>query len=135
MAVTITELAKTAGVSVATVSRALTDSPQPINEQTKLRILALAKELGYRPNMMARSLKTDRTFTVGIIVDNIVSPFTPTMIRGIQDHLNRAEYFSVVINTDWNPEIETRAVHDLISRSIDGIIFVESFLRDANPTL
>lgn len=135
MAVTLTELAKAAGVSVATVSRALTDSDHPINADTKQRILTLANELGYRPNMMARSLKTERTFTIGIIVDNIAGPFTPIMIRGIQDYLNEYRYHSVVINADWNPEAETQAIHDLISRSIDGIIFVESWLRDAQPTL
>ncbi|HZQ06075.1 MAG TPA: LacI family DNA-binding transcriptional regulator [Anaerolineae bacterium] len=135
MPVTINEIAKAAGVSVATVSRVLTNNDHPVNEATRQRVLNLANEMGYRPNMMARSLKTDRTLTIGIIVDNIISPFTPTMIRGIQDHLKQAEYFSVVINSDWNPETETRAIHDLISRSIDGIIFVESFLREPNPTL
>lgn len=135
MPITLHELAKAAGVSVATVSRVLNNNDHPVNEATRRRVQAVANELGYRPNMMARSLKTDRTLTIGLIVDNIISPFTPTMIRGIQDHLKQAEYFSVVINTDWKPEIETRAIHDLISRSIDGIIFVESFLRDASPTL
>jgi LacI family transcriptional regulator len=135
MPVTLNELAKAAGVSVSTVSRALTASEHPVNEETRQRILTLAKELGYRPNMMARSLKTDRTFTVGIIVDNIASPFTPLMIRGIQDYLKGFHYFSVVINADWNPEAEAEAIHDLISRSIDGIVFVESWLRDANPVL
>lgn len=135
MAVTLTELAKAAGVSIATVSRALTDSAHPMNKETKQRILTLAHELGYRPNLMARSLKTERTFTIGIIVDNIAGPFTPIMIRGIQDYLNEHHYFSVVINADWNPETETEAIHNLISRSIDGIIFVESWLRDAQPTL
>ncbi len=135
MAVTLTELAKAAGVSIATVSRALTDSAHPMNKDTKQRILTLAKELGYRPNLMARSLKTERTFAIGIIVDNIAGPFAPIIIRGIQDFLNEHHYFSVVINADWNPENETEAIHNLISRSIDGIIFVESWLRDAQPAL
>ncbi len=135
MTITLHELAKAAGVSVSTVSRALTNSGHPVNEETRKRILALANELGYRPNMMARSLKTDRTFTIGIIVDNIVSPFSPIIIRGIQDHLKNYNYFSVIINSDFDPEAETEAVHQLISRSIDGVIFVESWLRGANPTL
>lgn len=135
MPVTLNELAKVAGVSISTVSRALTASQHHVNPETRQRILVLAKELGYRPNLMARSLKTDRTSTVGIIVDNIVSPFSPIIIRGIQDYLKDFRYFSVVINTDWNPEAEAEAIHDLISRSIDGIIFVESWLRDTNPTL
>jgi DNA-binding LacI/PurR family transcriptional regulator len=135
MTVTLNELAKAAGVSVSTVSRAMTNSGHPVNEKTRQRILALAAELGYRPNMMARSLKTERTYTFGIIVDNIVSPFSPLIIRGIQDYLKKHNYFSVIMNSDFDPEVEAEAVHQLISRSIDGVIFVESWLRGANPTL
>lgn len=135
MPITLEHLAHVAGVSVSTVSRALNDSDHAVNQETRKRILTLAKQMGYRPNVMARSLKTDRTFSIGIIVDNIVSPFTPVMIRGIQDYLKTFGYFSLIINTDWNPQMETEAVHDLISRSIDGIIFVESWLREPNPTL
>ncbi|MDR3574322.1 MAG: LacI family DNA-binding transcriptional regulator [Anaerolineaceae bacterium] len=135
MPITLNELAKAAGVSASTVSRALNESEHPVNDETRQRILALANELGYRPNMVARSLKMDRTYAIGIIVDNIVSPFSPTIIRGIQDELKSHNYYSVIMNTDWDPEVETEAIHQLISRSIDGIIFVESWLRGANPTL
>ena len=135
MTITLTELARKAGVSIATVSRALNNTDHPMNEATRARILAIANEVGYRPNMVARSLKTDRTYTIGLIVDNIVSPFTPTIIRGIQDYLKLHNYFSVIINADWNPELETEAIHQLISRSIDGIIFVESHLRGTNSIL
>ncbi len=135
MPITLTELADAAGVSLATASRALNDSAHPMNKETKRRVLALAQELGYRPNLMARSLKTERTFAIGIIVDDIAGAFTPLVLRGIQDYLNEHHYFSVVINADWNPETETEAIQNLISRSIDGIIFVESRLRDAQPML
>ena len=135
MPVTLEQLAKVAGVSVSTVSRALNKSKHAVNEETRKRILTLAQQLGYRPNLLARSLKTERTHTIGIIVDDIASPFGPIITRGIQDYLKDYGYFSVLINGDWNPEVEIQAVHDLISRSIDGIIFVESWLREANPTL
>jgi LacI family transcriptional regulator len=133
MTITLNELAKAAGLSVSTVSRALTNSGHPVNEDTRKRVLALATELGYRPNMMARSLKTERTYTFGIIVDNIVSPFSPLIIRGIQDYLKKYNYFSVIINSDYDPEAEAEAIHQLISRSIDGVLFVESWQRGANP--
>jgi LacI family transcriptional regulator len=135
MPVTLQELARAAGVSASTISRALNNSGHAVNEQTRERILALARELGYRPNVMARGLRTDQSFTVGLIVDNIVSPFAPAIIRGIQDQLKLHDYFSVIINADWDPAAETEAVHELIGRSIDGIIFVESWLRGTNPTL
>ena len=87
MPATLEQLAKIAGVSVSTVSRALNNSKHTVNEETRQRILTLAKQLGYRPNLVARSLKTERTHTIGIIVDDIVSPFGPVITRGIQDYL------------------------------------------------
>ncbi len=135
MPVTLHEIAKAAGCSVSTVSRALNDSEHPVNPETRERILAIASELGYRPNMTARGLKMDRTFTIGLIVYNIASAFTPVLIRGIQEYLKQNDYFSIIISTDWDPELESEAVHQLISRSIDGIIFVESWREESSMTL
>lgn len=135
MPITLHEIAKAAGVSVSTVSRALNESDHPVNEETRQQIQLLAKQLGYRPNLVARGLKMDRTFAVGIIVDNIATAFSPIITRGIQDYLKALNYFSVIINADWDPEAETEAIHQLISRSIDGVIFVESWLRGSNPIL
>lgn len=135
MPVTLREIAKAAGCSISTVSRAFAGSEHPVNAVTKERILAIANRLGYRPNVAARGLKTDRTFTIGLVVYNIASPFTPVLIRGIQEYLRQHDYFSIIISTDWDPELESEAVHQLISRSIDGIIFVESWRDEANITL
>jgi len=135
MPVTLHELAKAAGCSVSTVSRALNNGDHPVNDLTRERILALANELGYRPNMTARGLKTDRTFTIGLVVYNIASAFTPVLIRGIQDYLKQRDYFSIIISTDWDPDLESEAVHQLISRSIDGVIFVETWRDESNNTL
>jgi LacI family transcriptional regulator len=132
MAVTLTQIAKAAGVSVATVSRALTDSGHPIHEQTRARIIKLAQEMGYQPNLVARSLRTERTSTIGLIVENILSPFIPPILRGIQDHLNQLNYSSLIINSDWNPEIEVQAISTLNKRQIDGILFVETWHRSAD---
>jgi LacI family transcriptional regulator len=135
MPVTLHELAKAAGCSVSTVSRALNNSTHSVNDATRERILALANELGYHPNMTARGLKMDRTFTIGLIVYNIASPFTPVLIRGIQEYLRQRDYFSIIISTDWDSDLESEAVHQLISRSIDGVIFVETWRDESNNTL
>ena len=135
MPVTLHELAKAAGCSVSTVSRALNNSAHSVNDVTRERILALANEFGYRPNMTARGLKMDRTFTIGLVVYNIASAFTPVLIRGIQEYLRQRDYFSVIISTDWDSDLESEAVHQLISRSIDGVIFVESWRDESNNTL
>jgi DNA-binding LacI/PurR family transcriptional regulator len=87
--------------------------------------LEAAEALGYQPNLMARSLRTDRSNMIGIIVDDLMSPFTPRIVRGIQDYLNQHDYLSLIVNADWNPALEQEAIKTLISRPVDGIIFVE----------
>jgi LacI family transcriptional regulator, galactose operon repressor len=135
MPVTLHELAQAADCSVSTVSRALTNSKHPVSNVTRERILALANELGYRPNLAARSLKTEHTNTIGLVVYNIFGPFTGDLIRGIQEYLKQHGYFSVIISTDWDPELEGEAVHQLLSRYIDGVIFVEPWRDETNETL
>jgi DNA-binding LacI/PurR family transcriptional regulator len=135
MPITLHELAKATGSSIATVSRVLNNIDHPVTDSTKERILTIANQMGYRPNVTARGLKMDRTFTIGLIVYNIASPFTPILIRSIQEYLKQRDYFSIIISTDWDPELGSEAVHQLISRSIDGVIFVETWRDESNNTL
>jgi len=129
MAATITEIAKKAGVSIATVSRVLNKTNHPINEKTRQRILDVAREMNYQPNLVARSLRTESTYTVGIIIDNMQSPFIPLIINGIQDALKPAGYLSFILNTYEDQEIETQSINALNKRQIDGIIFVAPWDR------
>jgi LacI family transcriptional regulator len=125
MSVRLEDIAKLTGFSVPTVSRVLTQSSYPVNETTRRIILEAAQSLGYKPNLTARSLRTDRSNTIGIIVDDLMSPFTPRIVRGIQDYLNQHDYLSLILNADWNPGLEQEAISTLVSRPVDGIIFVE----------
>jgi DNA-binding LacI/PurR family transcriptional regulator len=125
MTVKLEDVAKKSGFSVPTVSRVLTNSPYPVSEKARQKILAVAQEMGYRPNIIARSLRTDRTDTIGIVVDDLLSPFTPPIIRGIQDYLAGQNFMSLILNTDFNPELEKKAIDSLLGRPVDGIIFVE----------
>lgn len=127
MPITIRDVAEAAGVSIATVSRVLNNKDHPVGVETRQRILACAENLGYRPNVAARSLRTDRSATVGIIADDIIGPFATKIIRGIQDQLRSAGYLCVIISADWDPEAERQAIRDLVSRSIDGIVFSETW--------
>jgi LacI family transcriptional regulator len=135
MPVTIRTVAEAAGFSIATVSRVLNNKDHPVGEATRQRILLTAEQLGYRPNVTARSLRTERSCTVGIIADDIVGPFATQIMRGIQDRLKQAGYLCVIISADWNPDNEREAIHDLVSRSIDGIIFSETWHHTAVDTL
>jgi DNA-binding LacI/PurR family transcriptional regulator len=132
MSVSLTDVAKAADVSIATVSRVLAGSDHPVAEETRLRVLKAAEELGYQPNLVARSLRTDQTYTIGIIVENMLSPFIPPIVRGIQDRLEMDDYFCIIINAGWDPEAEAEAIQTLRKRQIDGIIFVESWLRSSD---
>lgn len=132
MSASLIDVAKAAEVSIATASRVLAGSNHPVAEETRLRVLRAAEELGYQPNLIARSLRTDQTYTIGIIVENILSPFIPPIVRGIQDRLEMDGYFSIIINAGWDPEAEAEAILTLRKRQIDGIIFVESCLRSSD---
>jgi len=125
MAVKLEDIAKATGFSVPTVSRVITHSNYPVNAETRTKILEAAQSMGYKPNLSARSLRTERSLTIGIIVDDLLSPFTPSIVRGIQDYLNEHEYLGLIVNSDWNPDLEQEAIQTLVSRPVDGIIFVE----------
>lgn len=91
MATSIKDVAREAGVSIATVSRVLNDI-DVVNEDTKKKVLDAIKKLGYRPNIVARSLKTQRTKTIGILVPDISSGFYPEIVRGAEDVASIYDY-------------------------------------------
>ncbi len=125
MSVKLEDIAKETGFSISTVSRVLSKSNYPVSEAIREKVLRVAGTMGYEPNIAARSLRTDRTNTIGIIVDDLLSPFTPPIVRGIQDYLNEHGFLSLIVNSDWDPIQEQSAIKTLLSRPVDGIIFVE----------
>lgn len=122
MAVTIKDIAKAAGVSHTTVSRALNDNPA-ISKETVERIKSLAEELGYVPSAAARGLKTNRSHVLGVIVHRMEDPFLSEVLRGIEDTLNTSEYSLFLAATNRDPEREQRVIQAMIERRVDGIIF------------
>src|SRR5512146_2696635 len=119
------DIARETGFSIATVSRVLTNSSYPVKPAVREKVLEVAQAMGYRPNLSARSLRTDRTNTIGILVDDLLSPFSPPVVRGIQDYLKENNYLSLIVNSDWDPAQERAGIEALLSRPVDGIIFVE----------
>ena len=125
MPIKLEDIARQTGFSIATVSRVLTNTNYPVKAAVREKILAAAEEMGYQPNLSARSLRTERTNTIGILVDDLLSPFSPPVVRGIQDYLKEHNFLSLIINTDWDPEQERLGINTLAGRPVDGIIFVE----------
>ncbi len=122
-AVTIRDVARVAQVHPGTVSRALNaETRSLVNEQTAERVLQAAAELGYRPNPIARGLKTNRSFTIGVLIPDITNPLFPPILRGIEDRLAEQGYTSLIVNTDNDPERERSHLGAMRARQVDGFI-------------
>lgn len=126
--VTISDVAKRAGVSRSTVSRVLNNQLRYVREETQFAVLKAAKELGYRPNSVARSLKTKKSHCIGVITDDIDTPFLPSMLKGIEQYAFSQGYSALVCNSGYELEKQKDYIEMLIQRQIDGIIFAASFV-------
>ena len=123
--VSIKDIAKAAGVSHPTVSRALSDSPL-VNKDTKLRIQQLAREMGYSPDSLARSLVSGQSRTVGLVVTNIADPFIAEVVQGVEDAAHGCGYTVILCNAHSDPEREISAVETLRSKRVDCVIVTSS---------
>ncbi|MBM7845732.1 LacI family DNA-binding transcriptional regulator [Herpetosiphon giganteus] len=123
MAYTIKDVAKRAGVGIATVSRVLNESPNVLPE-TRARVLAVIDELGYRPNHAARQLVTAKTNAIAIILPFLTRPFFIEVLRGIESVVANSEYQLIIFNVD-SPEQRTRYFNTLpfLGRT-DGLLIV-----------
>jgi LacI family transcriptional regulator, galactose operon repressor len=115
------DIARDLGVSLMTVSKALR-SHSDISEETKRRVLKRARELNYRPNWIARSLVTRRTYMVGLIIPDLMHSFFAEVAKGIARKFEPLGYQIVISNSEENPAAELREVEVLLDRSVDGII-------------
>ena len=127
MASSIKDVAREAGVSIATVSRVLNDI-DVVNEETKKKVKAAIKQLGYRPNIVARSLKTQRSRTIGIIVPDISSQVYPEIVRGAEDVANMYGYNVMLCNSDCDGEKEKEYLRVLKEKMSDGVLYMSSSL-------
>lgn len=128
MAVSIKDVAKEAQVSIATVSRVL-NNIDVVNEDTKKKVLDAIDKLGYRPNIVARSLKTQKSKTIGIIIPDISNQFYPEIVRGAEDVANIYDYNIMLCNTDLDPEKEMEYLRVLREKMADGVLYMSNSLR------
>lgn len=125
----IKEIAKQSGVSVATVSRVL-NHPESVAPKTKERVLSLIEEMGYKPNWFARGLNFNKTYTIGLLIPNILNPAYVEVAKGAEEVANQKGYMTLLCITEGEAKKERKYVQTLIDRRIDGMILVSSMLED-----
>jgi LacI family transcriptional regulator len=134
MALTLKDLGRLAGVHPSTVARVLNDDPQQrVSEEVRARILLLAREHGYQPNHLARSLRTKRSFVIGTAIPDIANPFFAILFRGIEDALAASGYSVIMANTDDDPAREQHSISMLRGRQVDGLLIATA--RREDPAL
>ncbi len=128
---TMADVAARAGVTVATVSRALNERTAGVQRpETIARVRAAADELGYRPNAVARGLRTQRSNAIGMLVSDVTNPFMPPLVRAVEDVVQAAGYTLILSNTDNDVVRERRAQRMLTDHRIDAVVLATARLGD-----
>lgn len=124
----IKEIAKKAGVSVATVSRVL-NHPENVAESTKNHILQVIEESEYTPNWFARGLNFNKTNTIGLLIPNILNPGYMEIAKGVEDVAHQKDYTTLMCNCENEIGKERKYIDTLIKRKVDGIVLISSLLE------
>lgn len=119
---TITDIARLAGVSKATVSRVLNNRAEGVGAQKRAQILKLVEETGFQPCSTARCLATGESRSIGLVIPDITNPFYPLLVRGAERRLNECGYSLFLCNTDRSLATEEAYVRVLIEKRVDGVI-------------
>jgi LacI family transcriptional regulator len=121
--VTIYDVARVAGVSMATVSRVVNGNPN-VKPSTRKKVLKVIEELGYRPNAVARGLASKKTTTIGVVLPDISSAFFAELARGIDDIANMYHYNIILSSSDQNQDKEIQLINNLLEKQVDGLLFL-----------
>ncbi len=119
------DIAKLAKVSPTTVSHVINET-RFVTPKTKKRVLEAIKKLKYQPNLLARSLATGKTHTIGLVISDIRNPFYPELVQGVEELAVKNDYNVFLCNTDYDIEKGLKSIGALIKRKIDGIIVASS---------
>lgn len=129
---TLSDVAKLAGVSLATASRVLNGNPG-VKPENREKVLAAIEALAYKPNLVASALATKQSRTLGLLVPDISNPFFAEICRGVEDKCEQSGFSVIIANTEENVDRQRRAVEVLRQRGIDGIVFTSAEVVD--PTI
>lgn len=128
MTVTIQDIAKVAKTSHATVSRALNNNPR-ISLSTRKNIKNIAKDLGYTPSIVARALRSGRTYNIGLAVPDLTNPFYVEFLRAVEANIQQTNYQLIIVENRQNVEQEKANLEKLISLDCDGIISTVTYME------
>jgi LacI family transcriptional regulator len=121
MTVKMKDIARDLGVSLVTVSKALRDHPD-ISAKTRQRVKERVEELGYRPNLAARSLVTGRSLLIGFIVPDLIHPFFAEVAKGLSLILREQGYFLVISSSEEDPLLEMQEIEQMLSHRLDALV-------------
>ncbi|RKT13811.1 LacI family transcriptional regulator [Paraburkholderia sp. RAU2J] len=129
--VTLEEIARAAGVSPSTVSRILNGTARVLPAKQKAVEQAIAR-FNYRPNVLARSLASGRTDTIGVLTQTVSSPFYAEWLRGIEDGLSETGFTALFVSSRWNVKDEMARLEQFIARRVDGMILLHAQLDESS---
>jgi len=126
---TIYDIARLAGVSTATVSKVFNQTGN-ISEKTRRRILEISRELNYQPNVLASALNGKKTFSLGLLIPDMVNPFFAELARNVEDRAQELGFNLIICNTDNDMKKEVKYIQLLRQKSVDGIIVATGVRND-----
>lgn len=115
------DIAKDLGLSIVTISKVLRNHPD-IADETRERVLKRVKELDYRPNVLARSLVTGRSYLIGLVVPDLLHPFFAEIAKALSSALGERGYSLIISSSEENPELEQKEIDQLMARRLDGLV-------------
>lgn len=127
--ITIYDVAREAGVSMATVSRVVNGNPN-VKPTTRKKVLDVIERLDYRPNAVARGLASKRTTTVGVIIPDVTNLYFSSLARGIDDIATMYKYNIILANSDENAQKEVSVLNNLLAKQVDGVIYMGNRITD-----
>ncbi|MFC3931419.1 catabolite control protein A [Streptococcus dentapri] len=127
--ITIYDVAREAGVSMATVSRVVNGNKN-VKENTRKKVLEVIERLDYRPNAVARGLASKKTTTVGVVIPNIANSYFSILAKGIDDIASMYKYNIILASSDEDDDNEVNVINTLFAKQVDGIIFMGHRLTD-----
>lgn len=127
--VTLEQVALASGVSVSTVSRILNGSAN-VKPAKRAAVERVVQQLGYQPNVLARGLARGRTMSIGVLTQDVSSPFYGDMLRGIESGLSGSGYLPIFADGHWHPEEENAAIDVLLGRKVDALIVLGGAVPD-----